>query len=184
MRGIVDAYQAEVARHWGFWEPERAVNIQPKRVDLALARKLRIEDQIVIAHHAIETYVEQQQLQPIEDPYDPFNPSLQICVDAWSTYLERLKKALETGDLSAINYSEVPIPNCTTEQWEQLMLDADAQRAHLELCQLEHEMELEQMAAVDDMPTRIDDHKQDDHSEDAAYNRESAPIGNSLNHSR
>ena len=63
-RAIVDGYQAEVGYRWGFIDPARAVNARPRRIDVGLAQRLRIQDQLIIAEINLARAGEVQDLTP------------------------------------------------------------------------------------------------------------------------
>ena len=106
-RGIVDAYQAEVGKFWGFVEPAKAVNILPRKVDVELARRLRIQDQLAIAEYELGKAENERR-------------------ESWTTRVRELQEALETGDLSAIDYAADPVPDYSPEAWAERVVRISA----------------------------------------------------------
>ena len=113
-RGIVDAYQAEVGQFWGFVEPDRAVNVLPRTVDVELARRLRVQDQLAIAEYELQKAENEQQRVDLEVPG---NRILAEMTESWTRRVRELQEALETGDLSVIDYATDSVPDYSAEAW-------------------------------------------------------------------
>lgn len=128
-RGIVDAYHAEVGRRWGFIEPERAVNVLPRTVDVSLARRLRIQDQIEIAESQLHEAEEAQAMTAVEDPGDRVAAE---AARAWTHRLRSLREALKTGDLSVIDYSGDPVPGYSATAWARRIEELEQERSRRE----------------------------------------------------
>ena len=144
LRAIVDAYQAEVGRRWGFVDPDRAVNARPKRIDVALARRLRIQDQLIIAEINLARAGEVQDFNAIDYPDDPYNAVIAEITVAWAKRVAELENALDNDDFSVVNYSD-PVPGYSAAEWAQRRedlrkdaeIDAEAAGDHAEPAAIE-----------------------------------------------
>ena len=106
LRAIVDAYQAEVGRRWGFVDPDRAVNVRPRRIDVTLARRLRIKDHLILARIQLAR----------TKAHETKNATNEA---AWARRVAELEIALERDDFSVVTYSDDPVPVYADAAWAQ-----------------------------------------------------------------
>ena len=141
LRAIVDAYQAEVGRRWGFVDPDRAVNVRPRRIDVTLARRLRIEDHLILARI---------QLARIK-AHETKNATNEA---AWARRVDELQIALDNDDFSVVTYSadsEDPVPVFSTAVWAQsLRIEEDLALAESALSMAGERQALNAMDGPDD----------------------------------
>ena len=141
LRAIVDAYQAEVGRRWGFVDPDRAVNVRPRRIDVALARRLRIKDQLILAKIQLARTKAHEEKNAINQA-------------AWARRVAELEIALERDDFSVVTYSadsEDPIPVFCTAVWAQsLHIEEDLALAESALSMAAEHQDLIAMDDPDD----------------------------------
>ena len=117
LRAIVDAYQAEVGYRWGFIDPARAVNARPRRIDVGLAQRLRIQDQLIIAEINLARAGEVQDFNATDYPDDPYNAVIAEITVAWAKRVDKLERALVNQDFSVVDYADGPVPGYSAEEW-------------------------------------------------------------------